>query len=146
MKISQPYNKKRASSYRNRGVIDVIPYFFDELAKYSVQLSTPLVKQREVWIQGNHATTGRSQLVDEQPELQGYHRAHTISLELEARKWEIVKTGEAYELGKLLVIHGENTYGFGQHKLQDITQRKQWNLMDVKRVLYGHYSQSPILY
>lgn len=62
-----------------------------------------------IYISGNH-DFWEKQLVEENPELEGTIERE-ILLHLSQRGWDFVPTGKGFNLGKLLVIHGETLNG-----------------------------------
>jgi len=70
-----------------------------------------LTTAEKVWIIGNH-DHWESQLVEEQPELQGVIDRPT-SLKLAERGWEVIPLGHHKKVGKLNVCHGEWLTGIG---------------------------------
>lgn len=73
-------------------------------------LETLLGDARKIWIEGNH-DDWENQLVQEQPELDGIQRKH--SLTLEDRGWEFIPCGQRFKHKKLTFVHGETLSGFG---------------------------------
>lgn len=86
----------------------------------------------KVWIGGNHCGPGgwERQLVEENPELEGTVERDQL-YKLAERNWIVVPTGKGYEIGKLLVIHGETLLG-GQHAKKAVDNYAQ-------SVVYGHF-------
>jgi hypothetical protein len=104
----------------------------DKLVK---EIEDILPKQAErVWIEGNHEYWV-NQLIERQPELQGTME-RPILLDLEKRGWEVFQLGEAKNLGKLIVVHGEGLTGIGNQA--SIYHAKRAVESFCTSVLYGH--------
>lgn len=86
----------------------------------------------KVWIGGNHDGPGgwEHQLVEENPELQGTVERDQL-YKLTERGWKVVPTGKGFEIGKVLVIHGETLMG-GQHAKKVVDNYAQ-------SVVYFHF-------
>ena len=94
-----------------------------------------LPKEAErIWIEGNHEFW-IDQLIQRQPELQGTVE-RPILYDLANRGWEILQLGEAKELGKLLVVHGEGLTGIGNQA--SVYHSKRAVESFCTSVLYGH--------
>ena len=105
------------------------------LDKLLQELEALLPKEAEkVWIEGNHEAWV-TQMVERQPELQGTVERHLL-LNLEARGWEVLQLGEAKNLGKLIVVHGEGLTGIGNQA--SVYHAKRAVESFCTSVLYGH--------
>jgi hypothetical protein len=89
----------------------------------------------KTWITGNHCHW-ENQLVERQPELKGTIE-RPLLLNLEKRGWEVLALGEAKQLGKLIVVHGEGLSGIGNQA--SVYHAKKAVEMFCTSVLYGHF-------
>jgi predicted phosphodiesterase len=126
------HNKKRIKlripgSYRRNTL------FFDNKVLSPIESALDKKAQR-IWIEGNH-DDWENQAVDEQPEFEGTLERRGL-LNLDARKWKFIPTGQAYELGKLLVIHGETLTGLGNQGSNYHAKKAVESYG--RSVLYGH--------
>lgn len=87
----------------------------------------------KVWIVGNH-DDWEQDLVDENPEFDGWQR--TESLSLADRGWNIIPCGEGYKRGKLLFIHGDSLSGVGNQAT--VTHARKALDVYAGNVVYGH--------
>ena len=103
------HNKKKII-FRERGAYKANTELFNNrvLKPLEAALSEDTEK---IWIEGNH-DNWESQLVEEQPELEGSIE-RPLLLGLESRGWQMVPLGKGYKVGKLLAIHGETLTGMG---------------------------------
>lgn len=126
------HNKKRLI-LRSPGSYRRNTKFFDEQVLKPIE--TRLAPEATtVWIEGNH-DDWENQLVEENPELQGTVERTQI-LNIAGRGWQIVPRGEIYELGKLVVIHGETLTGLGNQG-PNYHSKKAVEAYG-RSVLYGH--------
>lgn len=122
------FNKKKII-FREPGLYAKNTKGFEE------NILTPIEKvlskdTEKIWIAGNHEGGWEHQLVEENPELAGTVERE-ILYDLEKRGWKYVPMGKGYEIGKLLVIHGESLTG-SAHAKKAIDNYAQ-------SVVYGHF-------
>lgn len=122
---NKPLYKPAGSYKRNTQLLD----------SYITEVESLLPKQAErVYIKGNH-DAWEDQLVERQPELQGTVEREVL-LKLEERGWDVLQLGEAKNLGKLLVVHGEGLTGIGNQA--SVYHAKRAVESFCTSVLYGH--------
>lgn len=118
-----------------------------DLDGFATEVLSPLLKAipktaKKVWLDGNHERFLQD-LFDEQPELEGMLSLHK-HLKLKERGFTVIEQGGCYEIGELVVLHGDTIGSSGTIARKAVETFGQNVLMFHTHQLQAYTKTSPI--